>query len=208
MHKILVAVTAVIVSTAANAVTFTFDFKFDPHDGPADAPSTIPGNWSGTGVLTFDELTAAQATVRTATTAQYNIGYSLVLSGPDRTMDLSSTNGSAFISLDSPDPNFDNIFFRTTTSAGPQPYFMTTGYKVFLPNADLSAASLTAAVHSHFDNGSAANTAIYIQDGGNRFARITNFQELAAPVPEPGEWAMIAGGLAIVGGIARRRRSR
>ena len=30
----------------------------------------------------------------------------------------------------------------------------------------------------------------------------------AAPVPEPGEWAMMVGGLGLVGGVARRRKAR
>lgn len=56
--------------------------------------------------------------------------------------------------------------------------------------------------------GQSGTISIFLHSVGERNAQALIVTDILEPTPEPGEWTMIAGGLALVGGIARRRRSR
>lgn len=56
------------------------------------------------------------------------------------------------------------------------------------------------------NNIAGARSIAMISDSNN--TRYDNLTATAAPVPEPGEWAMMAAGLGLVGGLVRRRKAR
>lgn len=106
--------------------------------------------------------------------------------------------------------NNDSVY--KTTSGGPSNMYLTgswttLGPETFVGTFTLNSPDATIAMR--------LNTA----DGDNDFrARISMFSEngytftsesgaflTAAPIPEPGEWAMISAGIAIVGAASRRR---
>lgn len=85
------------------------------------------------------------------------------------------------------------------------------GMKVASPtvtNANAVANSITWQSFSYNFNATGAETEIKFlnaTEGGDNFAGLDNVSMVAA-VPEPGEWAMMIGGLAVVGGVVKRRR--
>ncbi len=73
----------------------------------------------------------------------------------------------------------------------------------------LNGPTHEAAIFYYADYGTIYKALVGISPNPNIQNMIVGqFMVTAAPVPEPGEWAMMAGGLAIISGIARRRKWR
>lgn len=82
-------------------------------------------------------------------------------------------------------------------------------------NATISGLNTVAAVGQSLDfwfaNQTGTTTSTISQFGGGEWLLASdgtlswNVEQVSAPIPEPGTWAMLMAGLAMVGGIARRR---
>lgn len=218
MKTILTALALVLSATAANATTYTFDlYQQSGTTGPFGPPSAPVLVGSGTFSLTDEQTTATAKTNQAGFSVYEPASFDLKLdftnyNWTDSELTIGRVNvGHQLVTYQCVMTPTGCTAGNPTVSNSLRVDFVGGTFVVGSPDV-LSDGNLSQSnvglVFSHATSGSMTlnSTSPYGVQSGPVSLQLSNIRAVAAPVPEPGEWAMMAGGLALVGGIARRRR--
>lgn len=217
MKTILTALALVLSATAANAATYTFDLYSTPSVvTPGTTPTPVLAG-SGTFSLTDAQTTATAIHNESGLSVYEPVAFDLKLdftnwAWTDRDLTIGRVRVARV-------PGATVCVYPSGTCTTPPPSntigvdFIGGALNLRSPEvlSDLNLSQTNVdRVFSNATGGSMTlnQTSIYGVTTGPVSLQLSNFRALpdVAPVPEPGEWAMMIAGLGLVGGIARRRR--
>lgn len=193
MKKIIAALAlALASSTSSHAATWTFDLKH-----------RFTGAAAGTGSFTFPDQPASSGIVLGAGATNYPRATFTLTLNPLNNPTVVWTTGRLGVNYNiQVPPNANDSIGFIADNGGNIAYgdFSISGSSGSISNGDFSEQNFRSIVANF------VRSSVTIGSPNQLFTG-ANFVEVAAPVPEPGEWAMVAAGLVIVGGVARRRKA-
>ena len=225
LHPLALAAAIAFLPALAQADVYTVQVTgtVDLSSGTAtNMASLVPLGSTVTMSFTVDSNNTLASTVAPTTTRGYLVdpgSFKIIANGLNVGVSLSSP---MYFSLRNNDPRVDGVFLSTdanydrafTTTvpgflAGGQPANLSFNYhQTWTGGNQFSSLNIADAVGSY----GTQNISVYQMDfelPGGFIALEVNVPTLtiAAAVPEPGEWALLAAGLGPVGFAARRRRA-
>lgn len=92
-------------------------------------------------------------------------------------------------------------------------YYGYTDFSVNLPSVSLAAGNYFLGLqvgptqwNMHWSSANNSNPGVVASDGTPHYFRLENTAKGVAAVPEPASYALVCGGLAVMGGLARRKK--
>lgn len=201
------------LASAAGAETVSYTFGSAGY--PRTGNFTIEGFDTSLGTLTqavIDTSGSATFTLQSssgfAPTVQYNLQSSqgIYQASGTATYGGHGLSGSGTVSYTNPGNN--DFTYRVTLTGSGQRSFTTMGQLAQFLNTDISAYFPTDAPSGTLRSGNTFLAYTVVSATAQASGTVTyTYTPLRGAVPEPAGWAMMIGGLGIVGGTLRRRRA-